>query len=137
MKSLFIKERIYALIIDFLFISILSSIIRSIIDLSSIEIYKIDFLNREWVLNYNVGFLMMILYFFIFDILSDGISLGKRIVGLKIEKANSVPNLQTRILRTISKSFFLCSILLPVTLIFYFIKNEVLYDKMLKTDITK
>lgn len=137
MKSLFFKERIYALIIDLLFISILSSIIRSTADLSSFEICKIDFLNREWVLNYNLRFLISILYFLIFDILSNGISLGKKIVGLKIEKTNSVPDIQIRILRTILKSFFLFTIFIPITLIFYFMKNEVLYDRILKTDITK
>ncbi|WP_342695145.1 RDD family protein [Flavobacterium aureirubrum] len=136
MESLFLKKRVYALIIDILLISLSASMFLTIIDLNSIKIGNIDFLNRKWVVGYNVNFFITLLYFFIFDFISNGSSLGKRFVGLKIEKNQSTPKLQVRVLRSSLKSFLLFSIFIPVTLVFYFFKNEVLYDNILKTDVT-
>ena len=101
------------------------------------EIFDTSFIGRKWTLNYNVNFIVMILYFFLCDFLSKGVSLGKKIMNLEIEKKSSNYILQYRLCRTLLKCFFLFSILLPVTIIYFFVKNEVFYDKILNTNVVK
>ncbi|MBM6500728.1 RDD family protein [Flavobacterium macrobrachii] len=137
MKSLLLKERFLAMTIDFLFISILTIFILSFFEFKFFEIFDTSFIGRKWTLNYNVNFIVMILYFFLCDFLSKGISLGKKIMNLEIEKKSSNYILQYRLCRTLLKCFFLFSILLPITLIYFFVKNEVFYDKILNTNVVK
>ena len=137
MESLFLRERLFALVIDFLFISVLTMIISSFIDFKMMDIYHISFLDRKWTINYNINFIMMIFYFFIFDFLSKGVSLGKKIMNLEVKKKSDILSLPDRLIRTLLKAVFFFSVFLPITLVYYFIKNEILYDKILSTSVVK
>lgn len=136
MKPLFLKQRLYALVIDLFLISILAYILQSMIDFNSLERYKVSFLNLKWVLDYDVNFSVMVLYFLAFDFLSNGVSFGKNInkLELKNNETNSIPNLLVRIFRTLLKSFFL-TILFPITIIYFLVKEKVVYDKLLNTSV--
>lgn len=136
MNTLNIEKRIYALIIDFLIISVFITFISGFINLDSYKVGSLPLLNREWVVNYSIQFLIIMLYYLLFDCFSGGLSLGKKIMKLKIIKYdNTSPSLLEKVLRTILKSFLLFTIFSPLLITYYIFKKDVFYDRILKNNL--
>lgn len=131
-----LEKRFYALIIDFIIISFIITFISSFIEIDFYKIGSIKFLNQEWMVKYSIRFFVIVLYYIVFDCLGDGVSIGKRIMKLKIVNYHSqIPVFGQRLLRTILKSFLLFTFICPLLLIYYFIKKNIFYDIVLKTKV--
>lgn len=136
MSTLHIEKRFYALIIDFIIISTIVAFISSFIEIDFCKIGSVRFLEQEWAFRYSIRFLIVVLYYLLFDCFSDGISFGKKIMKLKIVNYhNEAPILKKRLLRTVLKSFLLFTLISPLLLIHYILKKNVFYDIILKTKI--
>ena len=136
MNALNIEKRIYALVIDLLITSVLITLLSSFIKLDSFRWGNLTFLDKEWTVRYSVKFIILMIYYLLFDCFNVGLSFGKKIMNLKIIKSdNTYPTLFERISRTFLKLFFLFTIFLPLVISYYLYKDEILYDKIVKTKV--
>ncbi len=109
--------RVIALLIDTTFVTFIASQFKSIFNG---HLAPIDIIN----LSFELPFLL--LYFFVFDYRNNGETLGKVMVNIIMPKITLRLKLVRSVLKTISIIF------LPVTVIFYLYKKEILHDYILK-----
>lgn len=135
MKAEKLNLRICAYIIDSTIISVFYSICKSLIN-SPVDKYEhiFIFMNRQIRLNYRFDFLLLIIfsYYFLFDFLNNGNSIGKIILNIKVVTFdNKMLTLKTRLIRTILKSLYFS--LFPLLFLHFIYAKTILYDKLLNT----
>lgn len=128
-------QRVLAFIIDSIIISIINTLMMSLIEIDKYEIYSFELFSRNWVLNNNLYLFVLILYFMFFDFFKNGVSIGKSLLKLRIQSTNNNLNKIILIKRTLLKFLFLFSPLLLVVIIYYLIKETILYDNLTKTKV--
>jgi len=123
-----IIRRLIALFIDAVFISMVTSIICLFWNPKT-TIVNFHFLNKDWVLNYNIFGILFLLYIFLFCLFNNGKTIGKILLSLKVVYFEN--KISRRLLREFIKSigFFL----LPITLIFYIFKKRLPQDYLSST----
>lgn len=128
------KNRILAYIIDSLFISFISVLIINIVGINeTIKLYKFNSFNQEWFINFSLNYILFLFYFLFFDILYNGVSIGKNLFDLKIILENN--SIKTFLIRTFLKSLFLYSPLILILFIYYIKQKSILYDDYLKVNV--
>lgn len=138
MKTVSIEKRVYALLLDGIFLSILFTLLSSLIDFNSYKIDSFVLFNREWVVSYSIRFIVFFVYFITFDVFGHGSSFGKQIMKLQIVNCDDTKASTSKLIyRTILKSFLLFTFLMPILLLHYLLKKEVYYDKILKISVKK
>lgn len=121
------KKRLLALFIDLIIISIASSVTNNI-KLFDIELF--GFIFSSYL---NLTFIFVLVYFLFIAIINNGITVGKRIMSIKVvnEETNLKLNMKNRILRAVFKSFAVS--LFFLTIIDYLVFNTIFYDRLLKS----
>lgn len=128
-------QRVLAFIIDSVIISIINILVMGLLEIDKYEIYSFELFSRKWVLNNNLYLFVLILYFMFFDFFKNGISIGKNLLKLRIQSINNNLNRLVLIKRTLLKFIFLYSPLLLLIIIYYLIKETILYDNITKTKV--
>lgn len=128
-------QRFFSFIIDTVIVSILNILIMSILEIDKYEIYSFELFSRKWVVNNNLYLFVLIFYFIFFDLFKKGITIGKSILNLRVLSTSIELNRLTLIKRTFLKFIFIYSPILLVVIIYYFIKETILYDNLTKTKI--
>jgi len=134
MKTIFFKDRFLAFLIDSIVISLIVGFLSGIFNLDDFTIGKYSFFGLVWKVKYSVNFFVALIYFLLIDVFSNGKSLGKRIFGLTVvPERGENSTIQTKVARTLFKTTSLYTFfLIPVILIYYLIKNDIVYDAFLK-----
>lgn len=127
------KKRIYALLLDAVFISIIQSVVLLFIEVKPISFGNISFLDLTWKSELNIRILFPLVYFLIFDAANNGITFGKRILNIRVVLSTGQPlTLLQRLNRSFLKWFFVM-VLSLVSLLYYLIKSETIHDKIMGT----
>ena len=128
-------QRVLAFIIDSIIISIINILMMGLLEIDKYKIYSFELFSRNWVLNNNLYLFVLISYFMFFDFFKNGVSIGKSLLKLRIQSTNNNLNKLILIKRTLLKFIFLFSPLLLVVIIYYLIKETILYDNLTKTKV--
>lgn len=128
MKNNYLKERIFALLIDQFIVNSSYSILN--------QVFNLDFVAKKFLMfgmkgTINVSFIIIasLVYFLFFDFFKNGTTIGKSILKIKIQKINGVDlsffiRFITSIVKVISITF------LPLSVIYYFLTKKVFHDKI-------
>lgn len=121
------KKRLLALFIDLIIISITSSVTNNV------KLFDIEFFGFIFSSYLNLTFIFVLVYFLFIAIINNGITVGKRIMSIKVvnEETNLKLNMKNRILRAVFKSFAVS--LFFLTIIDYLVFNTIFYDRLLKS----
>ena len=127
-----IYRRIIAFLIDSIFISLIVSLLSGFITIK-ISLGKFHAMGRDWVVIYQIYFIVVVLYFLTFDTINHGTTVGKKIMHIKVisEIDNNAITQNRSILRSLIKSI---STTLPIiSLIYYVFKHVTIQDFISKT----
>ena len=125
------NKRIFALIFDIFIIGLISSILipnyTKFISENSVVVF-----DRTFIYGFYSNFIPYFVYFFIFDIVSNGETFGKMIFKIKVVLADTLNvTLKIRLLRSILK--IVSIILLPIAALVFLIKGNTMEDAVCKT----
>lgn len=122
-------NRIWAFIIDTIVFSILASLISSLLFVHKEQTPIMGFYVSGWMLCYN---LCILFYFFIFDILRNGVTIGKSIVSIQVYKTdNTLPTIGQHLLRSLLK--WVSTWIFPLSVIVYIFSQRTLHDAACNT----
>ena len=136
MKSkVLIKKRIYALLIDLIILSQISMLLNNFMKLN-FELSSIRLFNKDIDYGFSLMFLVFITYFICFDIFKNGISIGKKVIGISIiHSENKIISKTSICNRTFLKLISLW--LFPISIFIYLLFGIVLQDLFYPKIITK
>lgn len=130
------EKRIYAHLIDLLALSVIATVASLFIslDLGTINTFTVE--GREITADYSLYILVVLVYYFLFDLFNQGRTLGKMLLKLHITTKDNNPSGVMRLLcRSVLKSLLLFTVLFVFVLVYYLMAKTVLYDRMLKTQV--
>lgn len=130
MKNNYLKERIFALLIDQFIVNSSYSILN--------QFFNLDFVAKKFLIfgmkgTINVSFIIIasLIYFLSFDFFKNGTTIGKSILKIKIQKINGddlsfFERFTTTFVKVISITF------LPLSVIYYFFTKTIFHDRIMK-----
>jgi uncharacterized RDD family membrane protein YckC len=130
MEIKFTKERIFALLIDQFIINSSYSILNKFFNFD-FAANKFLLFGMKWTLNVSFVFIASLIYFFFFDFLKNGTTIGKSILKIKIQKINGDElSFSERFITSLLKVISIT--LLPLSAIYYFFTKTVFHDRIMK-----
>jgi uncharacterized RDD family membrane protein YckC len=124
------NKRIFALVVDLVFISQISVLINNIIRIN----YEISTFNLyETKISYGYSFMVVVylIYFIFFDYFYNGKTIGKRIFSIYVVGKSYNLNIKQNIIRSILKVVSI--IILPFSAFIFLIDNSTFHDKYFNT----
>jgi len=116
-----IYKRILATVIDLAIVKILVDFLVANEVLNG-KLFELNVFNKEVIFNYSHGWILLIGYFFIFDLLNQGQTIGKVIFGISLTTKDLRPNQWHFVLRSFYK--FISLSLFPIALFLYLTKDH-------------
>lgn len=119
-----ISRRILAFFIDNFIVVLFFSLLNSIFNLKY-NTFDFELFNHMWKVKVTPIILFYMMYFFLFDLINNGITLGKVLFKIKVSA-----NKKGHIKRSIVKIF--SYFILPITLLFWITMNKLPQDYFFK-----
>lgn len=127
------NKRIVALILDLLIIGIVSGLFSNFVGIER-NLGTTTIFDRPVAYGYSLSFLFYLLYFFIFDLFNNSITIGKLVMKIKVILQNEDElTLKIKMYRTTLKTISI--LFLPISALVFLITGKSLQDSYCSTKI--
>ncbi|MCZ4319729.1 RDD family protein [Aequorivita viscosa] len=124
-------KRVSALIIDLIVIGFIYSIGTNLLNLN-LELGSIEIFNLNVWYGYSFIFVLYLIYFFLFDVINEGITFGKMLTKIRIvssiEKDSNYNKLTRSFLKVLGLMIF------PITGFLFLLNGFTIHDKSVNTE---
>jgi uncharacterized RDD family membrane protein YckC len=125
------NKRILAFLIDLLIIAIISTLSTGFFEIER-ELGTTTIFNQTITYGISWSFLFYAMYFIIFDIFNNAVTVGKQLLQIKVAlKNNKQLSIQSRIYRTVLKTISI--LFLPISALVFLINGNTLQDSYCNT----
>lgn len=126
------NERLLALLMDLFLLGIIQMILENFLITTKTAIGEFAFLGFTFSYGLSMWFVFCFIYFFLFDVITEGRTLGKTILKIKVVNQNNT-DLSRKRLFIRSSLKVLNLIFWPITGILFFLNGWTLQDKVCNT----